>query len=151
MTFSSRTVLDQELLSLRDNIIRLSSAADESIERAMSALQNRDVALAHQVIVQDEVINQIRFELEEQALRILATQAPAASDLRMVIAVIHLAVELERIGDHAVGIARLVERMEDEDEIDTPISYPKWQNALVKWFNKVLKRFYNATSTLPWI
>ncbi|MCA9900878.1 MAG: phosphate signaling complex protein PhoU [Ardenticatenaceae bacterium] len=125
MTFSSRTVLDQELLSLRDNIIRLSSAADESIERAMSALQNRDVALAHQVIVQDEVINQIRFELEEQALRILATQAPAASDLRMVIAVIHLAVELERIGDHAVGIARLVERMEDEDEIDTLHKLPK--------------------------
>lgn len=125
MTFSSRTVLDQELLSLRDNIIRLSSAADESIERAMSALQNRDVALAHQVVVQDEVINQIRFELEEQALRILATQAPAASDLRMVIAVIHLAVELERIGDHAVGIARLVERMEDEDEIDTLHKLPK--------------------------
>ena len=67
----------------------------------------------------------MRFEIEEQALLILATQAPAASDLRAVIAAIHLAVELERIGDHAAGIARLVERMEDEEEIDTLHKLPQ--------------------------
>ena len=68
---------------------------------------------------------QLRYEIEEKALLILATQAPAASDLRAVIAAIHLAVELERIGDHASGIARLVERMEDEEEIDTLYKLPK--------------------------
>ncbi|WP_420629163.1 phosphate signaling complex protein PhoU [Candidatus Leptofilum sp.] len=125
MTLSSRTILDQDLAQLKDNIIRLSSAADESIERAMLALQNRDVALANQVVADDETINQIRFEVEEKALQILATQAPAASDLRTVIAAIHLAIELERIGDHASGIARLVERMEGEDEIDTLHKLPK--------------------------
>ena len=125
MTLPSRTVLDQELTNLKDNIIRLSSAADESIERAMLALQNRDVALANRVVADDEAINQIRFDVEEKALLVLATQAPAAGDLRTVIAAIHLAVELERIGDHAAGIARLVERMEDEEEIDTLHKLPK--------------------------
>ena len=125
MTFPSRTILDQELTQLKDNIIRLASAADESIDLAMNALQTRNVPQAHQIIVNDESINQLRYNTEEQALRILATQAPAASDLRAVIAAIHLAVELERIGDHAAGIARLVDRMDDEDEIDTLHKLPK--------------------------
>lgn len=125
MTFPSRTLLDQELAQLKDNIIRLASATDESIDLAMNALQTRNVHQAHQIIVNDETINQLRYDTEEQALRILATQAPAASDLRAVIAAIHLAVEIERIGDHAAGIARLVDRMEDEDKIDSLHKLPK--------------------------
>lgn len=125
MTFPSRSILDQELTQLKDNIIRLASAAGESIDRAMEALQSRSVTLAQEVVTNDDIINQLRHETEEMALLILATQAPAASDLRAVIAAIHLAVELERIGDHASGIARLVERMEDEDQIDTLHKLPK--------------------------
>jgi len=125
MTLTSRTILDQELNQLKDNIIRLASAAIESIDKAMNALQTRNVAEANQVVTNDEAINQLRYEIEENALLILATQAPTASDLRAVIAAIHLAVELERIGDHASGIARLVERMEGEEEIDTLYKLPK--------------------------
>lgn len=125
MTFPSRTILDQELNQLKENIIRLSSDAIESIDQAMSALQTRNITQAHHVITNDEAINQLRYEVEEKALLILATQAPTASDLRAVIAAIHLAIELERIGDHAAGIAKLVERMEDEDEIDTLHKLPK--------------------------
>lgn len=125
MPLPSRTLLDQELNQLKDNIIRLASAANESLHKAMTALQARDVVQANQVVIHDEAINELRYEIEEQALLILATQAPAASDLRAVIAAIHLAVELERIGDHASGIARLVERMENENEIDTLYKLPK--------------------------
>ena len=125
MSLTSRTILDQELNQLKDNIIRLASAAIESLDKAMNALQTRNVTEANQVVANDEAINQLRYEIEEKALLILATQAPTASDLRAVIAAIHLAVELERIGDHASGIARLVERMEDEEEIDTLYKLPK--------------------------
>lgn len=125
MTLPSRTILDQELNQLKDNIIRLASAAIESLNKAMDALQSRNVTEANLVVANDEAINQLRYEIEEKALLILATQAPTASDLRAVIAAIHLAVELERIGDHASGIARLVERMEDEEEIDTLYKLPK--------------------------
>ena len=125
MSLPGRTVLDQELNQLKDNIIRLSSAAIESINKAMDALQTRNVVAANQVVTNDEAINELRYEIEEKALLILATQAPTASDLRAVVAAIHLAVELERIGDHASGIARLVERMENEDEIDTLYKLPK--------------------------
>lgn len=148
MPLTSRTILDQELAKLKENIIRLSSAADESIERAMIALQTRDVALANQIVIADEAINQIRFEIEEQALLILATQAPAASDLRTVIAAIHLAIELERIGDHASGIARLVERLENEDEIDTLHKLPKMANRARDMIRQGIDAFINSDPQL---
>jgi phosphate transport system protein len=125
MAISSRTILDQELKQLKDNIIRLASAATESIDKAMNALQTRNIAEAHNVVSSDDALNQLRYAIEQQALLILATQAPTASDLRAVIAAIHLAVELERIGDHAAGIARLVERLEAEEQIDTFHKLPK--------------------------
>ncbi|WP_420641041.1 phosphate signaling complex protein PhoU [Candidatus Leptofilum sp.] len=148
MTIHSRTILDQELANLKDNIIRLGSATDESIERAMAALKNRDVALANQVVLGDETINQLRFETEEKALLILATQAPAATDLRTVIAAIHLAVELERIGDHASGIARLVERMESEDEIDTLHKLPKMASRARDMIRQGIDAFIQADPQL---
>jgi phosphate transport system protein len=143
MKFPSRTILDQELAQLRENIIRLGSATNESIERAMHALQTRDVALAQQVVTQDEAINQMRFDVEQQAHLVLATQAPAASDLRTVIATIHLAVELERIGDHASGIARLVERMEDEDAIETLHKLPKMAKRAREMVQQGIEAFLN--------
>jgi phosphate transport system protein len=120
-----RTVLDNELNALRDNILRLASMVDTAIEQAMAALDSRDVALATQVDHGDQEINLLRYTIEEDSLRLLATQQPTARDLRRVIAGIHLAVELERIGDHAAGIARLVERLENEQEIDSLHKLPK--------------------------
>ena len=121
----TRSLLDKELSQIRDNIIRLGDMVDAAIEKAMEALNGRDIALANEVVVGDEEVNQLRYELELECLRVLATQQPAAGDLRTVIAAIHLAVELERIGDHASGIARLVERLEQEDEIDSLHKLPK--------------------------
>jgi phosphate transport system protein len=120
-----RTALDNELNALRDNILRLASMVDTAIEQAMIALGKRDVVLATQVDLGDQEINLLRYTIEEDSLRLLATQQPAARDLRRVVAGIHLAVELERIGDHAAGIARLVERLENEDEIDSLHKLPK--------------------------
>lgn len=125
MTFHGRSILDQELAKLRDNILRLTSMVDTAIEQAMLALRGRDIALAEKVIAADNEINHLRYQIEEDSLRILATQAPTATDLRTVVAAIHVAVELERMGDHARGIARLVARMEGEAEIDTLHKLPK--------------------------
>ncbi len=128
MSLQQRAVLTRELNELHENILRMGSMVDAAIEKAMTALDNRDVALAHEVVVGDESVNQLRYQIEEDALRILATQQPMARDLRNVIAGIHFAVELERIGDHAAGVARLVERLENEDELDTLYKLPKMAN-----------------------
>jgi phosphate transport system protein len=125
MHIQLRHILDQELAGLNANILKLSSMIDEAILQAMQALYQRDVNLAQQVFHGDEAINLLRYEIEEECFRILATQQPTATDLRTVIAATHLAVELERIGDHAAGIARLVERLDDQEAFDSLHKLPK--------------------------
>ena len=124
----SRSILDKELTKMREDILRLTSMIDTAIEKAMNALVTRDVALAQEVIAGDDEINLLRFEIEKDALRTLATQQPAAIDLRTTVVGVHLAIELERIGDHASGIASLVSRMEEEDAIDSLHKLPKMAN-----------------------
>ena len=125
MSFPSRSILDRDMLSLREKLLQMTSLVDTALDQAMTALATRDTRVAEQVIVSDEEINMLRFDVETLAQKTLATQQPAAGDLRLIIAAIHLAVELERMGDHASGIARLVRRMEGEPEIDTLHKLPQ--------------------------
>ncbi len=125
MAIQQRVVLERQLNELRGDLLRLSSLVVSALEKAMSTLYDRNLALAHEVIAGDAEINELRYKIEEESLLTLATQQPAAIDLRTVIAGIHLAVELERIGDHAAGIAKLVTRLGVEEEIDTFYKLPK--------------------------
>ena len=143
MTLPTRSLLDAGLNSLNEKLLQMASMVDSMIERAMEALYNRDVPLAQQVVADDLVVNEIRYDLEDAALQIMATQQPMASDLRRVIAAIHIAVELERIGDHASGIASLVERMEEEDEIESLHKLPKMAKRARLMVNTSVEAFVN--------
>lgn len=125
MPLQTRSLLDAGLNSLNEQILKTTSLVDSMIERAMIALVERDIALAQQVNADDLTVNEVRYEIEDEALQIMATQQPMAGDLRTVVAAIHIAVELERIGDHAAGIARLVLRMEGEEQIESLHKLPK--------------------------
>lgn len=125
MEIQSRGTLDRELSKLNNDLVRLASRVDLAIGQAMDALMNRDVEAAQIVIQADEEVNALRFEIEEECLTILATQQPVATDLRSIVATMHIATELERIGDHASGIARLVERLQDLEEIESFYKLPK--------------------------
>lgn len=113
MATSVRALLDTELNELNQSVLTLSSMVDEAIGRAIDALLTNDATLAGSVIAGDAEINRLRFHIEEKAYIILSTQQPLARDLRTVIAAIHFAIELERIGDHAAGIARIVQRLQE--------------------------------------
>lgn len=143
MTLQNRSILDKELNELRTNILQMTSLVDTAVEQAMTALDQRDVALAQLVISNDQQVNQLRYEIEETSLRLLATQQPMAGDLRVVIAAIHLAVELERIGDHASGIARLVARLDSEDEIDSLHKLPKMARRARQMLQESVDAFIN--------
>ncbi len=116
----SRSLYEQELTTLSDSILRMGSMVNTAVDNAFAALISKDSGLAQKVITGDLDINQLRFQIEELAQKILATQQPAARDLRFVIAAIHTAVELERIGDHAAGIARIAIRTQEipDTELD---------------------------------
>lgn len=111
--------LDRDLLALRDNVLRLSDMVDSAIGQSIQALRKLDSPQAQDVIQNDEAINRSRFEIEQECYRILALQQPTARDMRAVVTAIHIAVELERMADHAVGIAKLTQQL-----ADTPLPKP---------------------------
>lgn len=125
MILPSRSTLDKELTKLANMIQQLASMVDDALEKSLIALQKRDVATAQAIIAFDSEVNALRYEIEEECLRVLATQMPAARDLRFVVAATHIAGELERIGDHATSIADVVERLEEEDSLSTLHKLPK--------------------------
>jgi phosphate transport system protein len=103
-----RLELDRELTGVRDDLLRLGNRIDTAIDQALAALLNHDRSLARAVIETDELINRRRYQLEEACLVTIARQQPVAIDLRRLIATMHAAGELERMGDHAAGIAHIV-------------------------------------------
>lgn len=146
MAIPSRTILTKELLDLHAHIIQLTDMVEQALDLAMEALRNRDVPLAQSVVLGDDRINQLRFEIEEECLQILATQQPFAIDLRTTITAMHLATELERIGDHSAGIARLVEQMEEEPEIDSLHKLPKMAKRARRMLRESIEAFVDADS-----
>lgn len=115
-----RAALDRDLAHIKEELIRLGVQVELAISRAMTALKERDQVLAEEVIADDVNINTRRYEIEEKSLSIIATQQPAASDLRAIVAVMNMVSDLERMGDHASGIATLVTRMEGLVGLEMP-------------------------------
>ncbi|MFN2221105.1 MAG: phosphate signaling complex protein PhoU [Candidatus Promineifilaceae bacterium] len=144
----SRATLDKELADLNAHIIRLGSMADSAVERAMEALYSRDAELAARVEQEDALINDLRFLVEEKCLLVLATQQPVAGDLRTVVSTIHVATELERIADHAAGIARLVGRLESDPEFDTLHKLPKMAKRARKMIAESITAFVERDAEL---
>jgi phosphate transport system protein len=144
----SRATLDRELADLNASIVRLSSMADEALERAMEALDTRDAEMAAQVEQGDVFINDLRFLIEEKCLLVLATQQPVAGDLRTIVTTIHVANEIERIADHAAGIARLVSRLEGDPEFDTLHKLPKMARRASKMLNESVTAYIERDAEL---
>ena len=125
MSHGLRTAYDREYAMIQDNLMRMSKMVDQAIARALESLQNRDQSLATKVIEEDEAINEIRFKIEEACLALIATQQPAAHDLRAVIAAMSIVIDMERMADHAAGIAKTVIRMGEEPLLKPLIDIPR--------------------------
>ena len=120
-----RVGLERSLKELTDGMLALGSMVEQAIELAVDSLKRRDRELAEQIIKDDDLIDQKRFELEEECIRLLATQQPMAHDLRLLVAVLNIIVELERMGDYAEGIARINILMGDEPLLKPLVDVPR--------------------------
>jgi phosphate transport system protein len=121
----ARSTLDRELSEINEGLLRIGSLVDSAIERSIHSMANRDQALAQQVDADDAKVNALRFQVEEECLALIARQQPAASDLRAALAAFSIVTDLERMGDHAAGIARTVLHMGDEPLLKPLIDLPR--------------------------
>jgi phosphate transport system protein len=123
-----------ELEELADNLANMSVQVANAMEQATKALLDADLALAEQVIGNDAKIDDARADAEEQAYALLALQAPVATDLRTVLAVIHAAESLERMGDLALHVAKAARRRHPENALPDPVRpyFAEMGDAVVK-------------------
>lgn len=105
---------NQELEELRERVLVMGGLVEEQCRRALKALVKGKYKLANKVATSDKEINDLEVEINARCTDILALRQPAARDLRMIVAVIRMAADLERIGDEAEKIGRLAERLADE-------------------------------------
>ncbi len=106
-----RGQFDRKLSEVRDDIVLMSSRVAEELRIALEALEKMDADVARAVFEADRVVNSTRFAIDEKCFDIMATEAPTARDLRFVVAAMNLIVDLERMGDQAKGIAKVVIQM----------------------------------------
>ncbi|HSL98145.1 MAG TPA: phosphate signaling complex protein PhoU [Candidatus Deferrimicrobiaceae bacterium] len=110
-----RGVLEREEREVKDEVLRMGSRVERQIRTATQAFLARDRESADAIRAADAEINEMQREVGERITIAIATQAPVARDLRLLLALNHVASELERIGDHAVGIARQVRWLSPDD------------------------------------
>ena len=141
MSHSLWTTFDREFAQIQESLLQMGLMVDQAIALSLESLQNRDHALAKQVIDDDEEINAIRFKIEDACLALIATQQPAASDLRSVVAVITIVINMERMADHAAGIAKTVILMGDEPLLKPLIDIPRMVRLAQEMLGEVLQAF----------
>lgn len=120
----TRDLFERQLSEIQEDMLVLAGLVGSAVDRSVEALRERDVDLAKRVIIEDIKVNDKRYEIEERCLELIATQAPLASDLRTIVSVLHITVDLERIGDHAEGIAKVAVMMADDAPVEEYVDIP---------------------------
>jgi len=110
-----RQTLDREIHHLQDEVLLLGSMVEQALLNAIDALKRRDIESARKVYRDDDLVNEKRYAIENRVLILFATQQPIAHDLRLLAAILEVITELERMGDYAKGIAKIVMKIGQSD------------------------------------
>ncbi len=135
-----RTTFHKRLREIQDDVLAMGSMVEKATNRAIEALKERDLDEARVIIADDLKINKKRFTIEEKCIQLIATQQPMAGDLRATICVLNIITEIERIGDHAEGIAKVVIMIGDEPPLKPLIDIPR----MAEKVNDMLHRSLDA-------
>ena len=126
---------------IQDKVLAMGDMVAKEINRSIEALKKRDLKMAHQVIAADAKIDELRFAIEDRCIELVATQKPTTDDLRAIVSVLSIITELERIGDYAEGIAKIVIMIGDEPPLKPLIDIPRMAELTNEMIDKSLKSF----------
>ena len=139
---------DKELHDLKESLLHLGSRVERSIASAITALEQRNIELAAQVIEEDDAVDAKEIEIDEFCLRLLALRQPAARDLRFITTAMKINFDLERIGDMAVNICERVQELIKEPQLKPYITLPQMATIAQHMLKESLNAFVNEDSTL---
>jgi phosphate transport system protein len=142
-----REAYEQHLSEIQQDMLLLATMVETAIERSVDALKNRDIELAKRVVTDDVRINDKRYAIEETCLELMATQQPLAGDLRTIVSVLYIIVDLERMADHAEGIAKIAIMLADEAPLKPYVDIPRMAEIARRMLIGSLEAFKDRDAT----
>lgn len=136
-----RSDYDRDLADLQTRLAEMGQRVESATRNALVALEHQNLGQAQQIIEADDEIDRLQDDLESTCVELLATQQPAAADLRAVMCAVHIAVELERMGDYAEGIAKICIRIGDQPLVKPLIDIPRMADLALKMLEESLQAY----------
>lgn len=134
-----RESFKKHIQELNNDVVDMSEMVVNATSRSVKALGDRNVEEAKRIIEDDLLINNKRWEIEEKCINLIALQQPVATDLREIIAVLNIITELERMGDYAEGIARIVVMLGGEPLIRPLVFTPKMAEKAISMLKRSMQ------------
>jgi phosphate transport system protein len=138
------SLLHKELGQLEKQLLTLTAVVEESVQQAIKALSGHNRELAQKVIDNDDHINRLEVDLEEECLKVLALHQPVANDLRMIVAVLKINNDLERIADQAANICERALAISESPKMICPLELDKMGGKVIDMLEKALDSLVNA-------
>ena len=126
---------------IQGKVLAMGAMVAREINRSIEALKARDLKLAHKIIADDAMIDEQRFTIEDRCIELMGMQKLTIADRRAIVAVLSISTELERIGDYAEGIAKIVVMIGDEPPLKPLIDIPRMAELTVEMIDQSLKSF----------
>src|SRR3989337_3970416 len=139
----TREAYHRALNSVQEDVMKMADMVGKALRDSVSAVKNRDLELSKKTVNEDTLINRKRFDIEEKCLLLMATQQPMAGDLRVLAAVINIITDLERIGDHAEGIAKINISIGEEPLVKPLRDIPQMSQLGLSMLDRCMKAFLN--------
>lgn len=139
----TREAYHRALKNVQDDVMKMAGMVSKALKDSMEALKHRDFETSKRIIDDDNLINRKRFDIEENCLLLIATQQPMAVDLRVLAAVFNIITDLERIGDHAEGIAKINISIGDEPLVKPLRDIPRMSDLGLSMLDRCMKAFLN--------
>ena len=138
-----REDFERNLKGVEDDVVQLSSMVEKAIFKSIEALKERDISASQKVVDDDDVIDEKQQTIEDRCIDLIALEAPMAGDLRVLIAAMMVANELERMGDYAEGIAKISVSMGNLPPLKPLIDIPRMADKSVDMLRRSTQAFVN--------
>ncbi len=133
----------EDLDTIHQEVLKMGTLVEEAIRKSIQALKNRDSALATKVVEDDTAINDIELSIQDKCIVLIATEQPVARDLRGLITILKITSQLERMGDHAVHIAKNALKLAGQTYMKQLIDIPRMGECAIRMLHEVLTAFMN--------
>lgn len=140
--------LENELLKLKEEIMKMGRLLEEQIFKASKSLVDKDIEMAHEVIDRDDIIDAMALEIENKCLQLIALKQPMARDLRFIGTALRIIVDMERMADHAEDICEITIRIYDQKYIKPLIDIPRMSEIAEEMVRVALKAYVDGDVNL---